>query len=294
MNGRGGAIVDLHPALALPSQFAMKSSSLLSAFALVSITFASPLAFAHTRLMNPAPLTQDDNAKAGPCGCFFGAGPEDPAEDGSPLACPADFPVTTLQAGTALTVTWQETVNHNGDFRVAFSPKTPDATKKADVDANILMEIPDENGTAGATISGQITVPSAPCELCILQLRQFMVGAAQPYYYSCAAVKIVADDPGSSSSSGSGGSAGGASQGGGGQGGAASTNTIPGAGAGSPASTGAGMADPQPKIDDGCNITAAGLLPGDRPALGFGSLAIMGICALTRSLVRRKRKSSRS
>lgn len=238
-------------------------------------------ASAHAVLTIPAPLTPDDNAKSGPCGCYFGAGPEDPAEDGSPAKCPTDFAVTTLEAGSELTVSWKETVNHNGNFRLAFSPKPPDQTLKADVDANILMDLPDENGTSGATITQKITVPSEPCELCVLQLRQFMVNASQPYYYSCAAVKIVA--PSGSTSSGAGG-AGGAGGGAGGAGGEPS-----GEGAGSPTtaatSTGAGYSDPDPKIAEGCSASPSG-------AASTSALAIVGLAAAA-GAIRRLRAGRR-
>lgn len=271
------------PPLALPFSLPMQHPLLASLAALAVFGLAFPAA-AHTVLVNPAPLTGDDNAKAGPCGCYFGGGPEDPGEDGSPNACPADFPVTTLEAGTELTVEWKETVNHNGDFRIAFSPNAPDQTTKADVDANILMQIADDNATSGATLTQTITVPSEPCELCILQLRQFMINAAQPYYYSCAAVKIVA--PGGSTSTGAGGAGGGA----GGSGGApAATST--GQGAAGPAgggvtSSGAGYADPEPEVGQGCTASSKG-------TANAGALAILGLAVAAGSL-RRLRARRRS
>lgn len=244
----------------------------LTALAVVGLARAG---HAHAVLTIPAPLTGDDNAKAGPCGCYFGGGPEDPAEDGTPLPCPADFPVTTLEAGTELTIEWKETVNHNGTFRFAFSPKPPDQTLKADVDANILIDVPDENGTAGATLTQTITVPNEPCELCVLQLRQFMINAGQPYYYSCAAVKIVA--PSGSTSSGTGG-AGGAEGTGAGPGTGAS-----GQGASAPSndtvSSGAGYADPDPAVPQGCSAAPTGVA-------NAGALAILGLAAAAGALRR--------
>lgn len=268
----------------------MKHPLFASVAALSLITAALP-AGAHTRLMTPTPLTQDDNAKAGPCGCYFGAGPEDPAEDGSPLACPGDFQVTTLQAGTELTVTWEETVNHNGDFRIAFSPKSPAETKKADVEAGILMEMPDENGTSGGTITQTIMVPDEPCELCTIQLRQFMINAAQPYYYSCAAVKIVGADP-TTSSSGAGGSGGSGGMGGSGvgaSGGAGSGAGLPDGQGGGAGSTGAGMADPEPKIVEGCSVKQGAIGRGGVPGVPGEALAIVGV-AMIAGLVRRWRR----
>lgn len=255
-----------------------------AAAALAVVLVAGPAA-AHSRIKTPPAITQDDNAKSGPCGCYFGDGPQDPNDDPSPSACPADFPVTTLQAGTELTFAWQETVNHNGSFRIAFSAKAPKDVTKGDMDGGAMMEIPDDNATSGATLTQKITVPSEPCELCTLQLRQLMVGAAQPYYYSCAAVKIVAADPTTSgsttSSTGSGGGnggAGGAAAGGSGLGG-------DGGAGGAVPTTGAGMASPQPAVQSGCS-TSRGRTSGEG-----GALAIVGL-SLAAGLLRRRRSAA--
>jgi MYXO-CTERM domain-containing protein len=179
----------------------------LRSFAFVaglSVAFVAPNAEAHSLLMNPPPVINDDNAKSGPCGCYFGAGPEDPTEDASPTACPAGYMTTSLVAGSKLQVTWKETVNHNGKFRVALSTKPINLAKRADLDANVLYEAADTNSVSGGLVSTTITVPNTPCTNCVLQLRQLMDAASTPYYYSCAAIDITSAGSGSSSSSGSG------------------------------------------------------------------------------------------
>ncbi len=190
-------------------------------FALVAsfaVVFVSANAGAHALLMNPPPLTSDDNAKSGPCGCYFGGGPEDPNEDATALPCPADYKSTPLVAGSQLQVTWKETVNHNGDFRVAFSTKPINLVTRADLNGGVLYEEPDANNTSGGLISTTITVPNVSCTNCVIQLRQFMAGAAKPYYYSCAAVDIAmpsgSSSSGAASSSSSGGTGGAGGQGG--------------------------------------------------------------------------------
>ncbi len=247
----------------------MKAPFLASFAALSVVTALAGPAAAHTILVNPPPIGQDDGAKSGPCGCYFGGGPEDPNDDPSPAPCPGDYPVTTLQAGTQLKIEWKETINHDGNFRLAFASSAPDATTKAAMDGGVVIEIPDENGTSGATLSQTITVPSTPCDLCTIQLRQFMMGAANPYYYSCAAVKIVAAGSTSSGTGGAGGGAGGMGQGAasaGGNGAGASSQ------GGVPFSTGAGKAEPQPEIKSGCNVG------GEAPGLPEGALlAIAGL-----------------
>jgi MYXO-CTERM domain-containing protein len=213
------------------------------------------VAEAHTLLAVPAPLTNDDNAKSGPCGCYFGS-PEDPNEDATALACPAQFDKTDLVAGEPLLVVWVETVNHDGSFRLAFSDLPVTEVSKADLAAGVLYDEPDQNDTSGATIETTISVPNEPCESCTLQLRQDMGGS---FYYSCAAIRIL-PAAGSSAATTSAATTTG-SAGAGGE--AASTGAGPGSGAGgAPASTGPGMADPPSVITSGaCSAAPAGRAP---------------------------------
>lgn len=262
-------------------------ASFVGALAGACASLFAGAAGAHSILVNPPPIGPDDSAKSGPCGCYFGAAPQDPADDPSPSACPGDYSVTTLQAGTALKIEWKETINHDGAFRVAFSAKAPEATTKADMDANVMTEITDENPTSGATLNTTITVPSEPCDLCTIQLRQFMMGAAQPYYYSCAAVKIVAD-PGTGGAGGSTGAgasgpgSGGASNGGGGSGAMGQGGTF---------SAGAGKSDPPPAVAASCSIHRASTDDDGSsraPAILIGALAIASILARKRAPRARK------
>lgn len=257
----------------------MKASSLAS-FAAASIVLLSIPASAHSILVTPPPIGQDDGAKSGPCGCYFGAGPQDPADDPSPAKCPQDYQVTTLTAGAPLKIQWKETINHTGKFRFAFTSKAPDAATKADMDAGVLVEIDDTNGTAGATLSQMVTVPSEPCDLCTIQLRQYMAGASSPYYYSCAAVKIVSPDPGTGGGGSGGGTtstgAGASSSGGAGQGASSS--------GGAPFSTGAGKAEPQPEVKSSCAVSPS--FAGDSSA----PLVVIAAGMAASSLARRRRR----
>jgi hypothetical protein len=169
----------------------------------LSLAFVATNAEAHILMMNPSPVTTDDNAKSGPCGCYFGAGPEDPNEDGTALACPAGYKTTSLVAGSQVQVAWKETVNHTGKFRVAVSTKPINLVTRAELDGSVLYDGNDTNGVNGGLVSTTITVPDTPCTNCVLQLRQFMEGAAKPYYYTCAAIDITIPGGSSSSSSGS-------------------------------------------------------------------------------------------
>ncbi|MFO0593063.1 MAG: SCE4755 family polysaccharide monooxygenase-like protein [Polyangiaceae bacterium] len=258
----------------------MKATALAS-FAAASIALVSIPASAHSILVTPPPIGQDDGAKSGPCGCYFGDGPQDPADDASPAPCPQDYQVTTLTAGAPLKIQWKETINHSGKFRFAITSKTPESATKADMDAGVLVEIDDTNATAGATLSQMVTVPSEPCDLCTIQLRQYMAGASSPYYYSCAAVKIVAPDPGM----GGGGAGGGTTTGAG-----ASSSGGSGAGAsssgGAPFSTGAGKAEPQPEIKSSCAVSPS--FAGDSSA----SLSLVAAGLAVSALARRRHRRS--
>jgi MYXO-CTERM domain-containing protein len=239
----------------------MLRASPLVAFALAFTVLGAPrVAAAHSLLVNPPPLTSDDNAKSGPCGCYFGAGPEDPTDDATASKCPAGYPTTTLVAGSQLKVSWKETVNHDGMFRLAFAPTPVDGVVKADLDATVLYEKPDTNSVAGATITATLTVPSAPCASCTLQLRQLMMGSAKPYYWSCAAIKIVPAGSTSATTAGAGGSGAGGSAGSGGSGGSGQGgHTGSPAGAGGSDSTAAGpAADPVTLKTGACSAAPTG------------------------------------
>ncbi len=250
----------------------MLRASPLVALALALAFLGAPrAAAAHTLLVNPPPLSADDNAKSGPCGCYFGAGPEDPADDTTAAQCPANYTTTELVAGSQLTVSWKETVQHDGTFRLAIAPLPVDGVVKADLNAGVLYEKTDTNTVAGATITATITVPSEPCASCTLQLRQLMTGSTNPYYWSCAAIKIVPAG-GTGATSGAGGA------GGGGQGGGASSP----AGTGGKGSTAAGLAVPPPQLKTGaCSASPLG------DTSPFGAGVLLAAIAMTRCARRR-------
>lgn len=150
-------------------------------------------AAAHIMMDEPLPLTDDDDAKLNPCGCYFGAEPNEP-EDSSPSPCPADYPIESFRAGQITLVTFRETINHPGSFRIAFSPNPPEAATPEDFDANVLYDEVDENSESGGIIDAQIEIPDAPCALCTLQLRQTMTDDPRsPHYFNCAAIVIEGD-----------------------------------------------------------------------------------------------------
>jgi hypothetical protein len=264
----------------LPRSFSSFPARAATIAAALAITALALPADAHSILVSPPPIGPDPGAKAGPCGCYFGAAPEDP-NDPNPQPCPVNYTVTTLEAGSQVEIQWKETVNHDGKFRFAFSSKPPEQVKKADMDAGVLVEIPDTNSVAGTTLKQMITVPDKPCDLCTIQLRQLMLNAPNPYYYSCAAVKIVSPGAGSSSagagaSGGAGGTGGAAGAGAGASGGAGGAGQGASSGQGAlGGSTGAGRAEQQPPVASSCSAssTPAGGAPFVPLAIAAFSLA---------------------
>lgn len=140
--------------------------------ALLFGALALPLdASAHTRLLSPAPRSPADGLKTGPCGNV------------APTATP-----TVLAPGATIMVTWDETIEHPGYYRIAFSP----AGDQGYEDNVLLDNIPDEVcATPPCPYQAEVTLPSEPCEGCSLQMIQWM-GRQAPYspYFSCADITL--------------------------------------------------------------------------------------------------------
>lgn len=153
---------------------------------LAGVTGWAGWAFAHARL-DPSkklkPRSESSGLKTAPCG---------------------DVPATTeaserteLVAGSSLTVEWQETINHPGHFRLAFSEKNDEG-----FDDNILKDdiVDDQDGSVSSgdettyhQFKTTIKVPDTTCDECTIQLIQVMTDRDPPTnYYSCADIRIVA------------------------------------------------------------------------------------------------------
>jgi uncharacterized protein (TIGR03382 family) len=214
------------------------------------IAFGTP-ALAHIKLTSPGSFQVTDALggpnKAAPCG---GAGT-------------ATGVVTTVEAGSQLTVTWTEPVLHPGHFRIGiatneadFITPTPVLTaagtncSTAPVESPVayptLLDGVFEHTAAAPTGSWSttVTVPMMSCDNCRLQLMQFMSSHGPPcFYYQCATLRIVMPDAGAVDS-GIGGGAGGGTGGGagGGTGGGADGGSGTGGGSGGSAGTSCGAA----------------------------------------------------
>jgi MYXO-CTERM domain-containing protein len=167
--------------------------------------------------------------------------------------------------GQEITVTWIETVDHVGDFRISFAAKPPSEVLESDFETSpISVTFPDRQ--AGGPGSVTLTLPDTPCEECTIQVRQFMDGAMDPYYYTCASIRIE-------SGSGTGGNGGG--RGNGGEPGLGGDSSSP--------STSVGGGEPTvapPPPGDGCSTSPA------IPQGGGLALAALGLVALRRRRAR--------
>jgi uncharacterized protein (TIGR03382 family) len=154
-------------------------------FAPLVLLFLSTTASAHIEMTSPMPRSLAQ--KEGPCG--------------APGSTRGDN-VTVFQPGETITVTWDETVDHPGHYRLAFdddgdddfpNPNNPD-----DNFASTMVEpIADK---VGGSYSQQVTLPTTPCDNCTLQLVQVMTTRVpyDSFYFQCADLVIAGDptDPG--------------------------------------------------------------------------------------------------
>ena len=150
------------------------------AFSSLLLALAST-AYAHARLL-PAGLLKPRSTSAGL------------KTGGACGGIPRGTSPTVLKAGSKIKVEWEETVNHVGSFRFAFSP-----ANDMGFDQNVLATVPDTLGADKPlphSYTVDLTVPSTLCESCTIQLIQIMmdVPASPSNYYSCADIRIVAGD----------------------------------------------------------------------------------------------------
>jgi hypothetical protein len=149
--------------------------------AVVTAALALPsFAEAHIALMSPAPRYADQ--KVGPCGRLNGA---------------RSTNVATFRPGETITITWRETIDHPGHFRISFDADgDDDFVDPASYDdrntneAVLLDGIPDRSG--GGEYSVQVRLPTVTCTNCTLQVIQVMtdkppyVAGSNDIYYQCA------------------------------------------------------------------------------------------------------------
>jgi uncharacterized protein (TIGR03382 family) len=135
---------------------------------------------AHVALTYPAPRTADQ--KEGPCG---------------KLGSTRGTNVTTFQPGETITVQWDETVDHPGHYRIAFDDAGDDVFRNPNnpndnFPSTMVEPITDKSG---GHYTQQVTLPTAPCTNCTLQLMQVMTTSVpyNSFYYQCADITIAGE-----------------------------------------------------------------------------------------------------
>ena len=154
---------------------------LFASVALFSLVSAP--AFAHIQLDYPTARTTQQ--KTGPCGA-----------PGSVRGTN----VTELQAGEVITITWRETINHPGHYRISFDADGQDdfgdPASFTDFYSNPAVLVDEIGDKQGGMYTYDLTVPGVACDNCTLQVVQVMTDKA-PYgdgndlYYQCADIVIV-------------------------------------------------------------------------------------------------------
>jgi hypothetical protein len=280
-----------------------KSAAAIIAPALaLALSLATRPASAHIDLNEPPARFQDplEDQKDGPCGAAGGRANE-----------------TALVAGQIIQIQWDEPIEHESYFRLAFledgdafpNPVAFDEFCDPDLD-DWCIEDNIEDGEIEGSFTYEWVVPDITCDNCTLQLIQVMLDddglQEDDLYFDCADVTI-APEGGSTSASTSASAGGGAGDGGApGVGGGGTGNADDGGGDGDgdgdadgdgPAATGAGGAaaatstaagEPlQPTTfppDEGCAVEATGARSG------LGAVAIaFGLAGL--ALARRRRSA---
>ena len=194
----------------------------------VGCSLVAPAAHAHITLKYPARRPAGD-IKLGPCG-----------------AVPKGSSPTVLEPGATITVTWDETIQHPGHYRIAFDvdgEDFPEPTSYDDVKAPVpfdlgngasvlVDDIGDKTGPfiGNTPYEQSITLPDVECETCTLQVIQVMTEKV-PYtvngddvYHECADIALRRT------------------------GGVPDAGTLPAPDAGAPPLTGGSVAPPPPPV----------------------------------------------
>lgn len=125
--------------------------------------------------------------------------------------------ITRFQPGETIVVSWRETVQHPGHFRIAFDEDGQDFSLPGEAPAADVViladDIADKSGSNGVSYSQEVTLPNVECDRCTLQLIQVMTTAEPPYrasdlYFNCADLVLAAAGGASSTNPPAGGAGG--------------------------------------------------------------------------------------
>ncbi|MBL8607386.1 MAG: lytic polysaccharide monooxygenase [Myxococcales bacterium] len=183
----------------------------LGVLAFAAATLAPSVASAHISLTYPP--ARSTSQKSGPCG--------------KGAADPRGTKITYFKPGQKVTVTWDETIDHPGHYRISFDDDGQDIftdpSSFTDVAPRAGVLVDDIKDVAGGSgkYSQEITLPNKECNNCTLQVVQVMTdkppyGDGNDLYYQCADIVLTNNPPdgGASSSSSSSGATSSSSSGG--------------------------------------------------------------------------------
>jgi hypothetical protein len=150
----------------------------IPALAFVLVAAAPAVASAHIALSNPAARTT--NQKDGPCG---------------QVTSVRGSNVQVFEPGATITVTWAETINHPGHYRISFDADGEDFTIPPDYNDFSLSENVIAENIADGMTAQTITLPDIECENCTLQLIQMMTdkppyGDGNDIYFQCSDIAL--------------------------------------------------------------------------------------------------------
>jgi MYXO-CTERM domain-containing protein len=222
-------------------------------------------ASAHIKLRSPTPRDPNNPLKSAPCG---------------PATTTRGSTVTMLTSGQKITLSWDETIQHPGHYRIAFDDDGNDftdptsftdiAAANKDLGNGVIVLLDGIMDKTSKAYTAEVTLPDIECNNCTLQLIQVMTDKA-PYgngddiYHECANLVLkkaggaAAGSGAAGAAAGAGGAAAGAGgvtagAGAGGSGGAAAAGT----GAAGSGVAGAGVAGAPPSSGAGSTGSAAG------------------------------------
>jgi len=176
-------------------------------FVASTLLLVPSIAAAHIHLTNPLSRTDLGTGDQKDQHCGVIGYTRDPAR------------VTTYKPGQTITVTWQETIQHPGWFRISFQPNG-DVFRIPPPDPAVTNNYPSENLTgmldpggsgstimvdriADGTLQMDITFPNIECDNCTLQFIQVMTdkplytadAASDDIYFNCADITLTANAP---------------------------------------------------------------------------------------------------
>jgi Lytic polysaccharide mono-oxygenase, cellulose-degrading len=188
--GASGSLVDMHPRRNRCLIWLLACGNLL-------VTRASP---AHIDLLSPLPRVGgagNANLDRAPCG------QRNPGRSSGQAS--------TFRPGETITVVWDAYVQHPGYFRLAFDlegddsfsarsslPADPERDDPRELvsgeDETILDYVEDHPGEL-EHVEHAVTLPSMACDVCTLQLTQFIynVPLDEATYYQCADIALVGE-----------------------------------------------------------------------------------------------------